>query len=133
MPLLDHFHPPLHPQRPWESFHSAWAGEVMGRLNALLPPRYFAVMQTHFSRDIEADIAELDTGPGAAEEANGTPGGTAVATWAPPAATLVLSAIYPDDIEVQVMDTRDGAVLVAVVELVSPRNKDRPEARRAFA
>jgi Protein of unknown function (DUF4058) len=34
---------------------------------------------------------------------------------------------------VQVRDVRDDYRLVAVVELVSPRNKDRPEARRAFA
>jgi len=45
----------------------------------------------------------------------------------------VLNAVFPDGIEVQVMDTRDDAVLVAVVELVSPGNKDRPEARQAFA
>src|SRR5262249_47401946 len=34
--------------------------------------------------------------------------------------------------EVRVLDERE-ARLAAVVELVSPRNKDRPEARRAFA
>ena len=32
-----------------------------------------------------------------------------------------------------VRDERDDARLVAVVELVSPSNKDRPESRRAFA
>jgi len=32
-----------------------------------------------------------------------------------------------------VRDERDDARLVAVIELVSPRNKDRPDARRAFA
>jgi hypothetical protein len=39
----------------------------------------------------------------------------------------------PDDLEVLVRDQTDDARLVAVVELVSPRNKDRDDSRRAFA
>src|SRR5262249_39908863 len=35
--------------------------------------------------------------------------------------------------EVQVFDTREGRILVGVIELVSPGNKDRPEARASFA
>jgi hypothetical protein len=38
-----------------------------------------------------------------------------------------------DDCEVCVHDTERGRRLVAVVEIVSPSNKDRPESRRAFA
>jgi hypothetical protein len=41
--------------------------------------------------------------------------------------------VFPDDLEVQVRDQRDDARLVPAVELVSPRNKDLPESRRAFA
>jgi hypothetical protein len=44
-----------------------------------------------------------------------------------------MPAVFPDDLEVQVIDQLDDARLVAVVELVSPRNKDRVEARRGFA
>src|SRR5207249_2544079 len=41
---------------------------------------------------------------------------------------------FLDEFEVQVISTNDGGpVLVAAIELVSPRNKDRPEARRVFA
>jgi hypothetical protein len=115
MPLLDHFHAPLFPLRPWESFHGSWANSLMGQLNELLPPRYFAAFQMHLGTDVEADVAELDQQP------------------APPAVTCVMAATFPDDLEVYVVDTRDGAVVVGVVELVSPRNKDRPEARQAFA
>ena len=43
-----------------------------------------------------------------------------------------MPAVFPDDIEIQILEAQD-ARLVAVVELVSPRNKDRPESRRAFA
>jgi hypothetical protein len=56
----------------------------------------------------------------------------AVQTWAPPAVTVTVPIVYPDDLEVQVIDLENGPRLVAVVELVSPRNKDRAIARRAF-
>src|SRR5262249_25488393 len=60
-------------------------------------------------------------------------GGVALQTWAPPVATLVMPAEFPDDLEVHVRDERDDARLVGVVELVSPWNKDRPDSRRLFA
>ena len=41
--------------------------------------------------------------------------------------------MFPDDIEVQVRDELFDARVVAVVELVSPGNKDRPENRLAFS
>ena len=44
-----------------------------------------------------------------------------------------IAAIFPDSIEVLVYSTESGATLVAAVELVSPGNMDRAEARRAFA
>jgi hypothetical protein len=132
MPLLDHFHAPLFPTRPWESFHAFWAAAIGESLNSLLPPRYFATIQTRLGSRIEADVAEFESTP-SEQASNGAGGGVAIQTWAPPKATLTLPAIFPDDIEVEVFDTRDGARLVGVVELVSPGNLDRPEARRAFA
>src|SRR5262245_36901740 len=134
MPLLDHFHAPLFPRHPWESFHAVWATAILESLNQLLPSRYFAAVHVHLGRHVETDVAEFDAGPSPEDAGNGAAGGgVALATYAPPAATMVLAATFPDDIEVQVIDTRDGAVVVAVVELVSPGNKDRPEARHAFA
>jgi hypothetical protein len=133
MPLIDHFHPPVHPLRSWESFHSLWAGEILDRLNRILPPRYFADVQVHLGPQVEADVAEFERERVMADLLNGGNGSVAVGTVAPPTVTAVLDAVFPDDIEVRVIDTRDGAVLVAVVELVSPRNKDRDDARRSFA
>jgi hypothetical protein len=133
MPLLDHFHAPVHPRYPWESFHTFWAAALGEHLNRLLPRRYFAVIHTHFGSQVEADVAELERVDEPHEEEVNGPGGVAVQTYAPPAVALTLPAVYPDDLEVQVLDQRDGARLVAVVELISPRNKDRPEARRGFA
>jgi hypothetical protein len=48
MPLFDHFHSPLHPQRHWEAFHSSWANTIAEALNDdLLPQGYFAEPETH--------------------------------------------------------------------------------------
>jgi hypothetical protein len=44
----------------------------------------------------------------------------------------VLPAQFPDDFEVRVFSNLAGPTLVAAIELVSPGNKDRAEARRAF-
>ena len=135
MPLLDHFHPPLLNRPPsWESFHSFWAVAMAEHLNELLPRRYIATVTTHLGSEIEADVAEFESPFQPEDEPpNGAAGGVAVQTWTPPQTALVAPAAFPDDFEVQVHDQVDGAQLVAVVELVSPRNKDRPESRRAFA
>jgi hypothetical protein len=134
MPLQDHFHPPLFPQRSWESFHSRWANSIADALQQVLPRRYFAEVQIHLGTSVEADVAEFERCSEPEEgPRNGPAGAVALKTWMPPAATMVLPAVFPDDLEVQVRDERDDARLVAVVELVSPRNKDRAESRRAFA
>lgn len=135
MPLLDHFHPPLLNRPPsWESFHSFWAVAIAEHLNQLLPRRYIATVTTHLGSEVEADVAEFES-PFEPEDGlrNGPGGGVAVQTWTPPATTLVAPAVFPDDFEVHVHDQLDGAQLVAAIELASPRNKDRPESRRAFA
>ena len=130
MPLLDHFYPPLATRRHWESFHAAWATEVMAYLNRqILPEGYFAEAQVHVGSRVEIDVATFEE---RAESANGT-GEVALATWAPPMTALVMPAIFPDELEVQIYSIRGGPNLVGAVEFVSPGNKDRPEARRAFA
>jgi hypothetical protein len=134
MPLLDHFHPPLSNLRHWESFHAAWATEIMSTLNRrVLPPGCFAEAQVHVGSRVEIDVAtfERDREPAAARP-NGNSGGVAVETWAPPATSLIMPAVFPDEIEIQVFRTTGGATLVAAIELVSPGNKDRSETRRAF-
>ncbi len=136
MPLQDHFHAPIFPSFPWESFHSLWAGSVVALLNRTLPRRFRAFAQVHLGRHIEADVAEIDHG-GVIEEdpRNGvSSGGVAVQPWAPPRTSIVIPAIFPDDIVVPVLDLEGGRILpVAVVEFVSPGNKDRAETRRGFA
>ncbi|HEV8061623.1 MAG TPA: DUF4058 family protein [Gemmataceae bacterium] len=136
MPLLDHFHSPLYPLHRWESFHNRWVNAIADALDRALPSRFFAEVQTHLGAQIEADVAEFEKtplDPGEEHSPDGTAGGVAIHAYAPPVATMVMPAFYPDDFEVQIRDASDDARLVAVVELVSPRNKDRPAARRAFA
>ena len=137
MPLLDHFHAPLRGRRQWKAFHGWWASTIAGALNeGLLPPDYFADFQVQVGATLEVDVGTFDDKQPAldAGHPNG-PGGTAVATrtWTPPAALTSIPASFPDDIEIRIFSDSGGATLVAAIELVSPRNKDRSEARRAFA
>jgi uncharacterized protein DUF4058 len=134
MPLLDHFHAPLYPQRHWEAFHSRWAGAIADALNAdLLPPDYFAEPETHASGRVEIDVATFEA---TGEDRAG--GGLATATlptriWSAPPAAISMPCVFPGAFRVRVFRNEGGAVLVGAIELVSPGNKDRGEERRAFA
>lgn len=132
MPLLDHFHPPVSERRSWEGFHGLWAAALVEKLNRdILADEYFADMQVHVGSQVEVDIATLAESRGTVESRTAT--ATLAPVWAPPATDLVLPTVFPDDIEVQVFATVTGATLVGAIELVSPGNKDRQEARQAFA
>lgn len=135
MPLKDHFHAPLYPTRAWESFHSRWANSMADALQKTLPPRYVAEVQIHLGSSVEADVAEFELTGEEEDSRNGAGGGPGVAvrSWAPPAPPVVMPGSFPDDLEVEVRDLRDDARLVGIVELLSPRNKDRADSRRTFA
>src|SRR5438128_2203041 len=132
MALLDHFHPPLSTQRHWESFHTTWATAIADSLNQdWLPEGYFAEEQLHPAARIEIDVATFEEG-GAG---NGR-GGVATAgarTYSPPAPTWTVPSVTIEGVELLVFSSEGGPTLVGAVELVSPANKDRAEARRAFA
>lgn len=133
MPLLDHFHPPLLGHRHWEGFHGWWGAALAGDLNEhQLPPEYFAEFQVTVGTRIEVDVEfEEDNSP-EATRTNGAATAVQTKVWAPLAPVAVMPAVFPDDFEVQVFSSMAGPTLVAAIELVSPRNKDRAEARRAF-
>lgn len=134
MPLLDHFHPPVSQRRSWEGFHGLWAAALVEKLNQdILGEEYFADMQVHVGSQVEVDIATLEESRSSSGSTNWAAATALAPAWAPPATNLILPTVFPDDIEVQVFSTTTGAVLVAAIELVSPGNKDRPEARQAFA
>jgi hypothetical protein len=132
MPLLDHFNPPLSRTHPWRSFHGAWAAAMARLLNhGVLPSGYYAVPLVDRDGPIEIDVAALR------EQGAPEPVGEAAGpqTWTPPAPALALAVELPaaDEVEVQVFFDDGDPRLAAAVELLSPRNKDRPQARQAFA
>lgn len=132
MPLLDHFHPPVSQRRSWEGFHGLWAAALVEKLNRdILGDEFFADMQVHIGSQVEVDVATLDEHATQAESAVAT--ATLAPVWSPPATSLIVPTVFPDEVEVQVFATATGATLVGAIELVSPGNKDRAEARQVFA
>src|SRR5437660_10156159 len=98
MPLRDHFHPPLADFYPWESFHAAWATEIMRTLNRrVLPSGCFAAAQVHVGSRVEIDVAAFEQEQGLSSgAAEGNGGGVAVQTWAPPITSLIMPAVFPE-------------------------------------
>jgi hypothetical protein len=131
MPLLDHFHPPLHGPRRWEGFHHSWATFIAQQLNQeALPPDYFAESEISLGPELEIDVATLEQTP-----AKGGNKGAATAIWAPERPRIVAKVNFSrlDSIEIRVYQDLGGAELRGAIELVSPANKDRPGSRRTFA
>jgi hypothetical protein len=134
MSLLDHFHPPLSGNRHWEGFHGRWAAALADSLNAVLPPEYFAEFQVRFGARVEVDVAAFTEPVAGDSPSSGQPSQAVLShAWAPPTPSAVMPAVFPDDVEVQVFSSVTGPALVGAIELVSPGNKDRDDARRAFA
>lgn len=137
MPLFDHFHPPLYPYHHWESFHSNWATRIADGIALVLPPEFQVEEHTHAGPGFEIDVAAYEGELSPADKA-GAAAGSALATraapaYAPPVPDRSMPAVFPGTFEVRIFSTTAGLTLVAVIELVSPGNKDRPAQRRAFA
>lgn len=121
---------PLHDwtDRPgWEGMHLFWMTEIARDLRGKLPPGYRAVIGSSplvaiGATPVKPDVAVAQSG----RQPPTAPARTAIR--APDFEVAV--ATLDEDTSVQV--ERDGR-LVAVVELVSPRNKDRPAAREQYA
>ncbi len=130
MPLLDHFHPPLHGPRRWEGFHHSWATFIAQQLNQdILPPGYYAESEISLGPELEIDIATIE------QSGSTSPSATATQTWAPPRPKMAVKVDFShlDSYEVRIYQDLGGAHLRAAIELVSPANKDRPGSRRTFA
>jgi hypothetical protein len=129
MPLLDHFHPPLHGPRRWEGFHHAWATFIATQLNQdVLPQGYFADPEISIGADLEVDVASLEMPPSKGKR-------LATAVWAPPRPKISVQVDFArlDSFEIKIYQDLGGAELRAAIELVSPANKDRAGSRRTFA
>jgi len=132
MPLLDPFHSPLSRTHPWCGFHGAWAAAMARLLNdSVLPPGYYAVPFLDRDGPVEIDVAALrqfEVAASAGASAGARP-------WTPAAPGLAVAVEWPsvDDVRVEVLTDDGDPRVAAAIELVSPRNKDRPRAREVFA
>jgi hypothetical protein len=132
MPLLDHFHPPLSRTHPWRTFHGAWAAAMARLLNAgVLPSGYYAIPFLDRDGPIEIDVATLNSSEPTEVEA----GLNGAQPWSPGEPQLSVAVEWPaaDEVRVEVLTDDGDPRLAAAIELVSPRNKDRPKSREAFA
>jgi hypothetical protein len=135
MPLRDHFHSPLRDQHRWPGFHAVWTVNMVRHLNERwLPSRYRADAEVTVATQVEVDIATFEEESTAGSGGN-TGNGVATAVWSPPRPVQSCAINLPaqDTFEVRIYDIQRHSRLVAVIELVSPGNKDRPDAWRAFA
>jgi hypothetical protein len=108
---------------------------IVQHLRKLLPEGYVAGPVVHSGAYVEVDVAafEKDEHKSSFDVGNGN-GGTATAVWAPARPTLSVETTLPDydEYEVRIYDDKRRRHLVAVIEIVSPANKDRPESRNVF-
>ncbi len=132
MPLRDHFRPLVTDIASWEELHGLWPGIIAVRLNTLLPPDYRSGVKVHLGSAVEIDVVafELQNVGGSGHHQPTDP----ALEWKAASPTVLLDTdeLTPPEYEVRVYDQRHTRRLVAAVELVSPRNKDRLEARDAF-
>lgn len=113
----------------WEGVHQVWGVELLYALKPVLPPAYRAYIGTTPTFAIGApDDGRPDVGvrdwPAA-----GTPPAPVADDGPEPDEEVAVATLATDT---AVLVERGGR-LVAAVELVSPRNKDRPSARAAYA
>lgn len=135
MPLLDHFHESFGGTSKWTSVHTMWASEITGRLNEnWLGSKFAAGPRTTIAGHSEIDIATFEKQIPSTASTGGRRNGVASAArspWTAPKPEQSVSFELPSLSEIQILKTDEG-ILVAAIEIVSPRNKDRPAARDAF-
>lgn len=138
MPLRDHFHPPLSRTSTYQEVHGGWPMVIVQQLGRLLPGNFVAGPHVHVGAQVEVDVAtfENESGGSYGEVKHGEieHGGVAKQVWAPPKPSLQVQTALGDfdEYEVRVYDAQRERRLVAAIELISPANKDRPEARSQF-
>jgi hypothetical protein len=110
----------------FHAFHTAWVTHLSEALNGgLLPSGYYALPEQHLGRSI-ADVLTLHVSPATTTPAPTGDGGLAVAD-APPRVGRRLTASPAARARRRTIAVRhvSGHRVVALVEIVSPANKDR--------
>jgi hypothetical protein len=107
---------------------------IVQQLAALLPEQYVAEPRVHLGSQMEVDVAAYDGRDRVSTDAWTDRAGGVSTAWSPAEPTLAIETELADndEYEVRVYDAEHGRRLVAAIELISPRNKDRPESRGQF-
>jgi hypothetical protein len=115
----------------FHDFHQAWNAELRGVLNGgLLPRDFYALIEQHAGRHIP-DLLTLHVGhPSAPVPA---PAGRVAVAEARPKVKRRLTAPTGPQRRTVAIRHISGHRLVALIEIVSPANKDRAESVRTFA
>lgn len=136
MPLRDHFRPPVSKQASWEGFHATWPTCVVQQLRKLLPSGFVAEPRVHLGTLMEIDVGAFESVAAERSEASKKNGnsGHASAIWTATRPAVAVDTDLPDEYEyeVRILDVERQRQLVAVIEFVSPANKDRSDSRDAF-
>jgi hypothetical protein len=133
MPLRDHFRSPVNDTHSWDEVHGQWPGEMVRDLLTILPAGFRAAPRVHLGSAFEVDVCAYDLSePAAPAAADSGDGGTATLMALAPTFTAEADLADQDEYEVRIYDTARGRQLVAAIEIVSPSNKDRSEARDLF-
>lgn len=108
-----------------------WPTVIVQRLLPVLPEGFYAEPRVRLGVNFEVDVGATDTRGDPAELIGSAAAATQTAIAPAPTWTTDADVEEFDEYAVEVFD--DFQTLVAAIEIVSPRNKDRPEARAAFA
>ena len=112
-----------------------WPARLVMQLKPLLSPGYVSGPNVHPGAQVEVDVATCETDHPSSGPWNGHGvGDAATATWTAAEPSRIVETDVPDDdeYEVRIYDVERDRTLVAVIELVSPANKDRADKRNRF-
>jgi Protein of unknown function (DUF4058) len=113
----------------WEGMHIFWMTEIARALRANLPPGYRAVIGS--SPLVAVGVSPVMPDVAVTNGSTAAPPGIASSVGTTPAPDLEVAVATLEE-DTTVLVEREGR-LVAAVELISPRNKDRPIAREQYA
>jgi hypothetical protein len=129
MPLRDHFRSPVNDTHSWDEVHGGWPMEIVRDLKTILPAGFRAAPKVRLGSPFEVYVSTYDLDSRDPDAAPAAGDGTAAQAAPSPTFTVEADLAEQDEYEVRVYDAERGRQLVATIEIVSPSNKDRPEAR----
>jgi hypothetical protein len=119
----------------FHSFHNAWITELNNALNSgILPDDYYALMEQHAGKMV-TDVLTLHANRPNGESSSSPPSSAGIAlVEAPPKVRRTLTGVETYGQRRRTLAIRHirGDRLVALLEIVSPANKDRRRSVRVF-